>query len=218
VKRIAAVAAAVALATVAGWLGVAGGWGPQVAAPAYAMVPPEPVPSTSPTPTPAPTAAAPAGSCASVAHPFDPRTISIPGITKHARVVTPPRIARGVPGSPPLTTAGKELFAWDKQSGVRPGQRAGNVRLNAHVWPNGSAVGNRMLSRLHRGDRIVVHGTKAQLCYQVTSRVEVLASRGLGRYYVKAGKPQLAIVVCSGRRLAPGVWQKRTVWFASPKV
>lgn len=55
-----------------------------------------------------------------------------------------------------------------------------------------------------------------RLCYRVTERVEVLASRGLPRYYTKHGPPQLAIVVCSGRRLGPGVWEKRTVWFASP--
>jgi hypothetical protein len=24
--------------------------------------------------------------------------------------------------------------------------------------------------------------------------------------------------VCSGRRLGPGVWEKRTVWFARPSV
>ena len=36
------------------------------------------------------------------------------------------------------------------------------------------------------------------------------------RYSVTDGPPQLAIVVCSGRRLGPGVWTKRTVWFASP--
>jgi hypothetical protein len=52
----------------------------------------------------------------------------------------------------------------------------------------------------------------------VTEEVEVLAERGLPRYYTKDGPPQLAILVCSGRRLAPGVWEKRTVWFAAPSV
>ena len=50
----------------------------------------------------------------------------------------------------------------------------------------------------------------------VTSRV--LASEGLPRYYDTDGPPQIAIVVCSGRRLGPGNWEKRTVWFASPQV
>ena len=140
----------------------------------------------------------------------------MPGIARRATVVMPPRVARFLPGAPPLTTAGKQQFAWDRKSGIRPGDRAGNVRLNAHVWPDGSAVGNRMLNGLYRGDRIVVHGTNLRLCYRVTKRVEVLASRGLLRFYAKDGRPQLAIVVCSGRRLGPGVWEKRTVWFARP--
>ncbi len=121
-----------------------------------------------------------------------------------------------MPGAPPLTSEGKTVFAWDRVQGIRPGDPAGNVLLNAHTWPDGSALGNRLLAGLHRGDRIVVLGADARLCYRVTERVEVLASRGLARYYAKTGPPQLAIVVCSGRRLGPGVWEKRTVWFASP--
>ena len=62
-----------------------------------------------------------------------------------------------------------------------------------------------------------MQGANTQLCYRVTERVEVLAEDGLPRYYAKTGRPQLAIVVCSGRRLGPGVWEKRTIWFASPR-
>lgn len=223
VTRMGAVAMAVAVATVSSWLVGAGGWAPPAGS-AYAMIAPDPTPASTATPTPtatatataAPTTAAPRTSCATVRRPFTLRTISIPGITRRAGIVTPPRVGL-VPGAPPLTTAGKELFAWDKQSGVRPGDRSGNVRLNAHVWPDGSAVGNRMLAGLHRGDRIVVYGTHLRLCYRVTERVQVLPSRGLFRYYRTDGRPQLAIVVCSGRRLGPGEWEKRTVWFARPK-
>jgi len=149
---------------------------------------------------------------------FRPRTISVPGVTKFADVVTPPRDATGVPGAPPLTNRGKSVFAWDRQQGIRPGDLAGNVLLNAHTWPDGSALGNRLLAGLHRGDRIVVRGDKTRLCYRVTERVEVPAKRGMARYYATDGPPQLAIVVCSGRRLGPGVWTKRTVWFAAPSV
>ena len=117
---------------------------------------------------------------------------------------------------PPLTSGGKSVFAWDRAQGIRPGDPAGNVLLNAHTWPDGSALGNRLLAGLQLGDQIVVRGVKARLCYRVTERVEVLAERGMPRYYTADGPPQLAIVVCSGRRLAPGVWEKRTVWFASP--
>ncbi|MFC5731584.1 hypothetical protein ACFPQB_21920 [Nocardioides vastitatis] len=30
------------------------------------------------------------------------------------------------------------------------------------------------------------------------------------------GRPRLAILVCSGRRLGPGSWSRRTVWYAEP--
>jgi hypothetical protein len=61
-------------------------------------------------------------------------------------------------------------------------------------------------------------GANARLCYRVTERIEVPVKPGLLRYYATDGPPQLAIVVCSGRRLGPGEWTKRTVWFASPAV
>lgn len=145
-----------------------------------------------------------------------PTRIAVPGVTGRVEVVTPPRDANGVPGVPPLTEAGKTVFAWDREQGVEPGDPAGNVLLNAHTWPDGSALGNTLLDELHRGDRVVVLGDGKRLCYRVTERVEVLAEDGLPRYYETDGPPQLAVVVCSGRRLAPGVWEKRTVWFASP--
>ena len=141
----------------------------------------------------------------------------MPGVTSAAAVVTPARLPDGVPGAPPLTTAGKTVFAFDREQGIRPGDPGGNVLLNAHTWPDGSALGNRLLAGLQLGDRIVVHGpARTRLCYRVSERVEVLASRGLARYYDQVGPPQLAIVVCSGRRLGPGNWEKRTIWFARP--
>jgi hypothetical protein len=130
-------------------------------------------------------------------------------------VVAPPRDADDIPGTPPLTTAGKELFGWDRAQGIRPGDPRGNVIVNAHTWPDGSALGNRLLAELARGDRVYVRGAGARLCYRVTERVEVPAEDGLPRYYAKTGPPRLAILVCSGRRLGPGIWTKRTVWFAS---
>jgi hypothetical protein len=133
-------------------------------------------------------------------------------------VVSPPRDERGVPGTPPLTTRGKKLFAWDREQGILPGDPAGNVLLNAHTWPDGTALGNRLLAGLHLGDRIVVRGAETRLCYRVTERVEVSADTNMPRYYDTAGPPQLAILVCSGRRLGPGKWEKRTIWFASPSV
>lgn len=160
----------------------------------------------------------PAASCEPTARqPFGPRRITVPGVTRNAGVVTPPRESGNVPGTPPLSSYGKTLFAYDLEQGVRPGDAAGNVLLNAHTWPDGTALGNHLLTGLREGDKIVVQGAgAARLCYRVTERVEVLASKGLARYYDADGPPQLAIVVCSGRRLGPGVWEKRTVWFASP--
>jgi hypothetical protein len=162
------------------------------------------------------TTLAPRPACDRVAHRFRPRVVSVPGATRGAAVVAPPRDANDIPGVPPLTDAGKSLVAWDREQGIRPGDPAGNVLLNAHTWPDGSALGNRLLATLHHGDRIVVRGAGLTLCYRVTERVEVLASRGLPRYYDKDGPPRLALLVCSGRRLGPGVWEKRTVWFAAP--
>lgn len=176
-----------------------------------------PVVSTAPTPSFSPEEPEPQG-CDRVDRAFAPRTITVPGVTEQALVVAPARDANGLPGVAPLTSEGKAVFAWDREQGIRPGDARGNVLLNAHTWPDGSALGNRLLTDLQTGDRIVVHGRNTRLCYRVTERVEVLAEEGLVRYYKRNGPPQLAIVVCSGRRLGPGVWEKRTVWFASPSV
>jgi hypothetical protein len=188
-------------------------------APAWQAVAPTQQPAGQDEPTlssPPHSATASGPSCNHVTGAFDPRTIVISGVTRGAAVVTPPRDTHGLPGTPPLTDRGKLLFAWDRAQGVRPGDSAGNVLLNAHTWPDGSALGNKLLAGLQRGDQVILVGVNTRLCYRVTERVEVLAERGLPRYYDSKGPPQLAIVVCSGRRLGPGVWEKRTVWFASP--
>jgi hypothetical protein len=214
VKRALAVAVALIVAAGVVWLARSGDGADTsraAAAPTASQV--EPAQSVSPTPT-----ASPSSSCATATHDFAPKNVTVAGMTRGIPVVTPPRDPDGVPGAPPLTSRGKSVFAFDLEQGVRPGDPAGNVLLNAHTWPDGSALGNRLLADLHRGDRIVVRGARARLCYRVTERVEVLAVDGLPRYYTKDGPPQLAIVVCSGRRLGPGQWEKRTVWFASPSV
>ena len=157
-------------------------------------------------------------SCDQVRHGFTPRSISVPGATRAAAIATPPRDAAGIPGTPPLTLAGKEMFAWDLQQGTRPGDPHGNVIVNTHTWPDGSALGNRLLAVLHPGDRLVVRGRNVRLCYEVTERIEVSADTLLPRYYSEDGPPQLAILACSGKRLGPGIWTKRTVWFATPVI
>jgi len=179
----------------------------------------EPTASPSPSPTPSPSSSpSPDSACDDVSRAFAPQAITVPGVGRGVAVVAPPRDANGVPGVPPLSGDGKTVFAWDREQGILPGDTKGNVLLNAHTWPDGSALGNRLLAGLQAGDRIVVHGGRSRLCYRVTERVEVPADQRMLRYYEKDGPPQLAIVVCSGRRLGPGQWEKRTVWFASPAV
>ena len=117
-------------------------------------------------------------------------------------------------GEPPLTTAGKAAFGWDKD-GPKPGSAYGNVRFTAHTYPDGSALGNRLLKRLRVGGRIVLYGSTSRLCYRVT-RIKVTTPTRLGGYYNTIGTPKLAIVVCSGRRLGPGNWTNRTIWIAKP--
>ena len=207
---IKSVALAVAVASVTSWVVVAAD--PGQSNRAYAMA----AGTTTSTATASPTATT--RPCNVVPHSFRPRTITMPHITRHAKVVTPPRVSRRVPGAPPLTAAGKEMFAYDLKQGIEPGDPHGHVLLNAHVWPDGSAVGNRMLAKLHKGDRVVVFGKYLKLCYRVVKRVTVLASVGLPGYYTKTGPPRLAFVTCSGKRLGPGRWTKRTVWYAAPMV
>lgn len=227
VRRAVLVTAAVVLAVavtvgVVGWAAVPGGnpgSGARSAAPSASSAPSDPIAAAVPAGQPteaAKTLAAADRACDEVDRPFAPVTITVPGVARKVAVVTPPRDANGVPGVPPLSADGKSVFAWDREQGIRPGDPAGNVLLNAHTWPDGTALGNQLLDGLEVGDRIVLEGRRSVLCYRVTEEVEVTAEEGLARYYDTSGPPQIAIVVCSGRRLGPGQWEKRTIWFASP--
>jgi hypothetical protein len=149
--------------------------------------------------------------------PFVPTRISVAHVTSGSPVLALPRDEANVPGVPPLTEAGKEEFAWDAP-GIKPGAARGNVVLNAHTWPDGSAMGNRLLARLHAHDRFVLRGHRgSRLCYRVTDRIEVsIKNPPLDRVYDATGRPQAVIIVCSGERTGPGEWSRRTIWFASP--
>jgi hypothetical protein len=146
--------------------------------------------------------------------PFTPTSVSIPHVVKDGQVLALPRDGNNVPSVPP--TSAKYTFAWDRPPGIKPGSDRGNVLLNAHTWPDGSAVGNVMLSKLDEGDRIILRGGKSELCYTVTERIEVLAKDGYRPYYDRKGSPKIALIVCSGERLGPGNWTHRTIWFAEP--
>ncbi|MFL6155853.1 MAG: class F sortase, partial [Marmoricola sp.] len=104
--------------------------------------------------------------------PFVPKQISVADVTSRAPVLALPRDAENVPQAPPLSDIGKTEFAWDAPT-VKPGEPRGNVLLNAHTWPDGSALGNHLLANLHVGDRIVVRGKWETLCYRVTKRTVI---------------------------------------------
>jgi hypothetical protein len=145
---------------------------------------------------------------------FTPTSATVGRVGRNIPVLAMGRGPGRVPLPPPLTTFGKNAFAWDKY-GPKPGAAHGNVRFNAHTYPDGSALGNRLLRRLRVGARIILYGQGVALCYKVTRKV-VTTPRHLAAYYYTTGSPKLAIVVCSGRRLGPGNWTTRTIWYARP--
>ncbi|MFL6159275.1 MAG: class F sortase [Marmoricola sp.] len=164
-----------------------------------------------------------------VTKPFRPTRISIAHVAHNAEILALGRDGNNVPGAPALSSLGKTQFAWDdpskanpgihdllKPPGAMPGATAGNVLMNAHTWPDDSALGNRLLDHLEVGDKIVLNGKGAQLCYKVTKRIVIQASDGSAEYYQQDGPPQIALIVCSPPRLGPGNWKNRTIWFASP--
>ena len=210
-RRIAAATAAVVLVACAlAWWLVGSDPDP---APAPAPVADDP-PAASAT-TPAPGAEPVLDPCAHAAtRPFTPHRITIDDIVERAEVVGVPRDDRGVTGVLPASNTVD--FAWDL-GGIRPGSRRGNVLLNTHTWPDGGAVGNAMLDRLGKGDRLVLHGSEGvRLCYQVSRRLEVPVADGYPAYYDAEGPHQVAIIVCSGTRSSAGEWSHRTIWFARP--
>jgi hypothetical protein len=182
-----------------------------------AVANPLPIPTVPATPVLAVPAPAPTPTACTTAHgPFRPTGVELPGISDGVPILPMHRDADGVPGVPPISEQGKNEMAFDLGSGIEPGAAAGNALLNAHTWPDGSALGNKLLDGLHKGDRIIVKGALGQLCYRVNDRVEVPADDDGKRYFARTGAPQIALIVCSGRRLGPGHWTMRTIWYASP--
>jgi hypothetical protein len=181
-----------------------------------------------PTPTPAPQATTdpakrvaagvlikPRPYCeAHVPEPITPVRMSIENVTRNAQVLALSRDGFGIPGVPPVSSSGKLAFGWDAP-GLRPGVQAGNAIMTAHTYPDGSAMGNLLLSRLQEGDRITVFGSgKEQLCYRVFDRVQVPFNADGLRFYDETGPHDLVFIVCSGTRLGPGEWTHRTIWYS----
>lgn len=159
--------------------------------------------------------------CTTAARPFRPTRVVIPMVVGRTRVLARGRDRHGAPLPPPLTNRGKWQLAWDRDSGIKPAGSAGVVRMLAHTYPRsgvyGTALGNRLLSRLHVGRRIEVTGPGGQKqCYKVSRRFRVRAGASIPSFYNSGGRPKLAILVCSGVRRGPGDWSHRTIWFARP--
>lgn len=145
--------------------------------------------------------------------PFTPTTVDIQGIRKGLPVVPLARDYSDVPGVPPVSAT--HTVAFDAP-GPHPGAKRGLVRLNAHTWPNGAALGNEMLAKFDVGDILTLRDGDKKLCYRVTERVQVDGYATYERFYELEGKPEFAFIVCSGQRLGPGNWNKRTVWWGEP--
>lgn len=190
---------------------------------AHANRQPTVVATATATPTATARATAPASKCDPAERGFSPTRLDVPGVVGPTRVLALGRDRNGVPRTPPLTDAGKWQFGYDRASGTRPGGRHGVVRLNAHTYPwsgdHGYALGNRLLQRLHIGNRLIVTGPAGQqVCYRVTRRQQVTAHSRLHDYYSSTGRSRLAILVCSGTRRGPGDWSHRTIWYAVPTI
>jgi len=164
-------------------------------------------PPRSPTPTPEP------DPCLGGAdRPFVPETISVTG--EEYSVLALQRDAQNVPGVPPLTQTGKWKFGWDVAPSPLPGSEQGHVLVNAHTYPDGSALGNLLFDRLSNGTILQVRGEGQVQCYRVERRFEVPADSRDSGYENDDGPRRLAILACSGDRSPSGDWSHRTIWFA----
>jgi hypothetical protein len=125
-----------------------------------------------------------------------------------------------VPGVAPLTDWGKNVFAWDAP-GVLPGSTSGVVVLDAHSWPDGSALGNWLMTNLKVGQTLILSGSINQRqCYRIASQkvypaLDVPWKQTYGPY--PPGAPaRLTITICYWPRLGPENWANREVWVAEP--
>lgn len=149
--------------------------------------------------------------------PFVPVSVFSRGLGRVEVKALKPR-RNGLPQTLPLTSAGKTKIAWDKPS-FRPGAATGHVLMSAHVWPDGSAVGNRLNLTLKRGKIIKVMGAQGQVqCYRLSQRVVKKPSRRLAKsfYGDVHSAHRLVILTCTGVRRGPGDWSLRSLWFATP--
>lgn len=156
-------------------------------------------------------------SCSTTRGAFVPAKASISHVGR-VKVISVGTNRDGSMGTPPLTDAGKKWLAWYNRS-AKPGSGRGAVATDAHTWPDGSALGNKLLKGLVKGDTIVLTDANAQkrVCYRVVSRKQYPRAKVPMSAVVEGSRrsQSLTIVVCSGKRLGPGNWTDRTVWIAT---
>jgi hypothetical protein len=142
--------------------------------------------------------------------PFTPTAVDVEDVGKDLSVQPLARDGKDIPGVPAVNAT--HTVAFDAP-GPKPGATDGLVRLNAHTWPNGAALGNEMLARFDVGDILMLRNGDAKVCYRVTERVEVDGYSTYDPFYALDGPARFAFIVCSGNRVGPGDWDKRTIWF-----
>lgn len=154
--------------------------------------------------------------CKRPAHGFVPSQAQIPAIGRTVRVIQVQRTSSGAIGAGPVTEQGKWLMSMDPKT--RPGSHHGSVILAGHTWPDGSALGNAMLRNLQPGDQIVLTGDNGQrACYQIAKRQSYPVNQVPSKKAFRSNGPeQVVIVSCSGKRLGPGNWTRRTLWYGDP--
>ena len=201
--------ALIALTTVLSGLSGLPGLPHPAAAAEAAPAPPAPAP-------PAPAPLARAGCATTTSSAFRPARARIDVLGRDFRVVRVRRTAGGAIGAPPVTKAGKRMVGWDRY--VRPGSGTGSVILDAHTWPDGSALGNDLLRTLRPGHVFSLRAADGRtVCYRVRERRSYPVARvPRAKAFRDWGPEQAVIVVCSGRRRGPGDWTRRTIWYARP--
>ena len=166
--------------------------------------------------TPSADAGPAAERCARPTKGFVPTKARIPAIGRTVKVIQVPRKSNGQIGAGPTTTAGKWLMSMDPKT--KPGSHQGSVLLSGHTWPDGSALGNAMLEHLFVGNGIVLYNDYVHACYHVNTRKSYPVNEVPRRIFRTTGYEEVVIVACSGKRLGPGNWTRRTIWYATPWV
>jgi hypothetical protein len=147
---------------------------------------------------------------------FVPARAEIPAIGRTVKVIQVERESNGQIGAGPTTTEGKWLMSMDPKT--KPGSHQGSVLLSGHTWPDGSALGNAMLDHLWAGNGIVLSVGYTRACYKINKRESYPVDDVPRRIFRTTGYEEVVIVACSGKRLGPGNWTRRTLWYATPWV